>query len=276
MNDEKRLQLQKGDKIRLFRSKDSSDVWEITDIAGEGGSAVCYEASCSGKNGRLKEFNPVYHKKGIPMKRTASNQLVPVHFLQQNRFSNLCSAFTEAYLKLERAKKADKDNEVLNNFIPPYEILYGLNEDGVRGSVYIWTPDDKQGIGFDTYLAAVRKNPDGFGWKKLYEIVCILYTLTDCVRALHGAGFLHLDLKPSNFLIPFTGGRELNTRTISLFDVNTLYDIDSSIPMIAGSKGTQAPEVRKGRADNRSDIYSIGGMLYQALVFRKVPYTTDN
>ncbi|MCI5678661.1 MAG: hypothetical protein MR278_01550 [Bacteroidales bacterium] len=266
MNENNRLKLQKGDRIRLFRSQDSSDEWEIIKEVGEGGSAICYEAVCGNKTGRLKEFYPWQYGGNMRMKRTASHQLLPFHPLKVKQFHGLCDVFAETYLKLEKAKKTNKNNEVLNNFVPPYEVLYGLDENGVRGSVYIWTPDDKQGIGFDTYLAEVRKNPDEFGWKKLYEIVCIFYTLTDCVRVLHEAGFLHLDLKPSNFLIPFTGGRELNTRTISLFDVNTLYDIDSSIPMIAGSKGTQAPEVRKGRADNRSDIYSIGGMLFQAVI----------
>ena len=267
MNDEQRLQLQKGDKIRLFRSRDSSDVWEITDIAGEGSSAVCYEASCGNKTGRLKEFYPFYGMKG-KLIRTSSNQLIPSSRLVENKFYRLCDDFTEAYLKLEQAKKADRENEVLNNFIPPYEILYGKDEEGVRGSVYIWTPDDKKGIGFDAYLRTVREYAYRFEstWKKVYEVISILYTLTDCVRVLHAAGFLHLDLKPSNFLIPYTGGKEMNTGIISLFDVNTLYDINQPIPRFAGSKGTRAPEVRRGRADNRSDIYSIGAMLYQALV----------
>ena len=267
MNVEQRLQLQKGDKIRLFRSRDSSDVWEITDIAGEGSSAVCYEASCGNKTGRLKEFYPFYGMKE-KLIRTSSNQLIPSSRLVEKKFYRLCDDFTEAYRKLERAKKADKDNEVLNNFIPPYEILYGKDEEGVRGSVYIWTPDDKKGIGFDVYLRTVRKYAYRFesNWKKVYEVISILYTLTDCVRVLHAAGFLHLDLKPSNFLIPYTGGKEVNTSTISLFDVNTLYDINQPIPRYIGSKGTQAPEIRKGRADNRSDIYSIGAILYQAII----------
>ena len=231
MNDENRLQLQKGDCIRLFRNQDSSDLWEITDIVGEGGSAICYEAVCGPKMGRLKEFYPLYGMEGM-MKRTSSHHLVPSSRLTAKKFYSLCDGFTEAYLKLEQAKKMDKDNEVLNNFIPPYEILYGQSEGGVKGSVYVWTPDDKKGISFDDYLRKVRKcryRPVD-GWKKLYEVICILHTLTDCVRALHMAGFLHLDLKPSNFLIPYTGGKEINTSTISLFDVNTMYDINHPIP----------------------------------------------
>ena len=265
---ENRLQLQRGDSIRLFRSQNSSDVWEIIGEVGEGGSAICYEAVCSNKSGRLKEFYPLYGTEE-KMSRTPSNHLIPASRFAAKKFYSLCDGFMEAYLKLEKAKKADRDNEVLNNFIPPYEILYGQDEDGTRGSVYIWTPDDKKGVGFDKYLRIVRNcgyDSQQGRWKKVYEVICILYTLTDCVRALHMAGFLHLDLKPANFLIPYTGGKEINTATISLFDVNTLYDIDQPIPRFAGSKGTRAPEIIRGRADNRSDIYSIGAMLYQALV----------
>lgn len=267
MNENDRLKLQKGDEIRLFRSQDSSDEWEIIKEVGEGGSAICYEASCGNKTGRLKEFYPFYGMKE-KLIRTSSNQLIPSSRLVENKFYRLCDDFTEAYLKLEQAKKADRENEVLNNFIPPYEILYGKDEEGVRGSVYIWTPDDKKGIGFDAYLRTVREYAYQFesNWEEVYEVISILYTLTDCVRVLHAVGFLHLDLKPSNFLIPYTGSKEVNTSTISLFDVNTLYDIDYPIPRFTGSKGTRAPEIRRGRADNRSDIYSIGTMLYQALV----------
>ena len=265
MNENDRLKLQKGDEIRLYRNSDSSDIWKITGIVGEGGSAVCYEAAYGTKTGRLKEFYPIGEMIG-GMKRTSSLQLVPKTKLSAKKFRALCDGFEEAYLKLEQAKKADRDNEVMNNFIPPYEILYGRNEDGARGSVYIWTPDDKPGIGFDDYLAEIRRFPCEDGWKKLYEIICILHTLTDCVRAIHAAGLLHLDLKPANFLLPFTGGKEINPNTISLFDVNTLYDIQNTIPRFAGSKGTRAPEVIRGRADNRSDIYSIGAILYQAVI----------
>ena len=35
---------------------------------------------------------------------------------------------------------------------------------------------------------------------------------------------------------------------------------------VSGTDGYCAPEVVRGRADNRSDIYSIGAMLFQAVV----------
>ena len=58
MNENDRLKLENGNRIRMFRSQDSSDEWEIIKEVGEGGSAICYEAVCGNKTGRLKEFYP--------------------------------------------------------------------------------------------------------------------------------------------------------------------------------------------------------------------------
>ncbi len=37
------------------------------------------------------------------------------------------------------------------------------------------------------------------------------------------AGLLHLDIKPSNFMLPYREGQIVNEHTISMYDVNTLY-----------------------------------------------------
>lgn len=269
----KRTYLKKGDKLLLMREQHSLDEWKILGIVGEGGSSVCYQASCGAKVGRLKEFYPAAMAMGtgkqrsVILRRDQNGQLQPFSNSMKNSFQEMCKEFVSAYEKLENAKKADDQNEVLNNYIPPYEVLYGYDEkDDTAGSVYIWTPDDKKGQGFDVFLKEVRKNPGKQAEWKLYHILNTLLTLTDCVKALHTAGLLHLDLKPSNFLVPYTGGMELNTNTISLFDVNTLYDVESTVPKLAGTRGFCAPEVMRGRAENRSDIYSIGAILFQGAV----------
>ena len=94
----------------------------------------------------------------------------------------------------------------------------------------------------------------------------MLDTLADCLKAMHTAGLLHMDVKPSNFLVPYNSDFQIQPGQVSLFDISTLCSVDHSCMAVSGTDGYCAPEVVRGRADNRSDIYSIGAMLFQAVV----------
>jgi len=268
-----RVRLRKGNKISLSDKPDRSSALECTihGFIGEGGSSVCYAAEYGGKKGRLKEFYPIDtsvsgNEQYIFLKRSnKTRQLIPVGAGMAERFKQMCDDFTGAYITLEAAKANDSKNEVLNNFIPPYMLLYGADE-GEAGSIYVWTPDDKTGKGFNQYLAAVRKYPKRNPERNLHNILATTRTLTDCVKALHSAGLLHLDIKPSNFLVTYDSSYDINTAHISLFDINTLYRIGSSFHNISGTDGFKAPEVSIGKAENRSDIYSIGATLFSAII----------
>lgn len=244
--------LNPGEKLRLFRHGGADD-WMVTGYVGEGGSSVCYTARGGGKMGRLKEFYPL----GISeARRLASGALEMPEDLPRQ--------FAQCYETLERIREEDPAAVVLNNFIPPFELLRGG-----AGGIYVWTPDDKQGVSFEDYLTRVWEDPEEAPEHKLYNILNTVLTLTDCIRAFHGAGLLHLDIKPSNFLVLYDGEYNINPNSISMFDINTLQAIDSPFVTTAGSGGYMAPEVARGDAENRSDIYSIGAMLFRAVAFQE-------
>ena len=278
MSQSKRMILNKDARLLLSRTPDGSQKaeWIITGLTGnspdsQGGSSICYDAKQGTKRGRLKEFYPgdvsingrdwMYH-----FERTRDNQLRPIGPAMSRRFEAMCAEFAGAYYMLEQAKADDPRKQVLNNYMPAYEILYGFCEDGTRGTIYIWTPDDRQGETFEQYLSEVRANPGKLPEHKLYNILTTLITLTGCVRILHEADLLHLDIKPSNFLVLYDGSYNINPHGISIFDVNTLHSIYSSYPKIAGTPGYRAPEVEEGDACLASDLYSIGAMLYHAII----------
>lgn len=83
--------------------------------------------------------------------------------------------------------------------------------------------------------------------------------ICDALSYLHSKQILHRDLKPSNILVTFKGDN------VKLIDFG-LSDSDthSILKAPAGTADYTAPEVLKGaKADIRSDIYSLGIILFQ-------------
>lgn len=236
--------LKDGECIELFAEQqtDRSETWRIVSKVGEGASAVCYEAIHNNKKGKLKCFDPL--QKDIDYLTSGEQFLKP-------------------YTLLEEIKHKDSKNELLNNYIPYYEILRD-QPDG--GKIYIWTPSDKQGDVFSKYLQEVRKDPLQDAEKKCNNIIQTMISVSDCICLLHSAGLLHLDIKPSNILVCHDSAGEINAGNISLFDIDTVCTADSVNNGCSGTKGFCAPEIFMGKADWRSDIYSIGAMLYNAII----------
>ncbi|MGE3406510.1 MAG: protein kinase [Pirellulales bacterium] len=95
--------------------------------------------------------------------------------------------------------------------------------------------------------------------------------LAEALAYIHRAGIRHQDIKPSNVLLD-TGGRPL------LLDFNLAYDAHDQFSRQGGTLPYMAPErlaqlVSKNAtavdsADPRSDIYSLGVILYETLTGR--------
>ncbi|MBN1421146.1 MAG: serine/threonine protein kinase [Planctomycetes bacterium] len=86
------------------------------------------------------------------------------------------------------------------------------------------------------------------------------------LRALHGRGVIHRDLKPANILLREDG-------EACLADLGLARSLAfSHITMrstIIGTLAYMAPEQLRGEpADERADIYAVGGILYQLLTGR--------
>lgn len=88
----------------------------------------------------------------------------------------------------------------------------------------------------------------------------------DALRTLHDAGFIHHDVTSYNLL-------EAGKGTLKLIDYGIAHRIgNGEIKPKIGQKSFVAPEVWAGyRADLRSDLFSLGGLLFQLLT-GKTPY----
>lgn len=107
---------------------------------------------------------------------------------------------------------------------------------------------------------------------KMVEVLTIFRKLSDSIAHLHRRGIVHRDIKPSNVVLA-------SEASPVLLDFGLASRWDSALGRhpswrdglgrVAGTLPYLAPEILAGRVpDTRADLYSLGCMLYEAVVGR--------
>lgn len=101
----------------------------------------------------------------------------------------------------------------------------------------------------------------------------IVAQTADALAAAHLAGVIHRDIKPGNLLLPRSGAVK-----VSDFGVAKAVGESTELTrtgMMVGSPAYMAPEQVQGQElDGRSDLFSLGVVLYELLLHRK-PFPAD-
>ena len=118
------------------------------------------------------------------------------------------------------------------------------------------------------------------------QVARLLNGLAAAVDYAHERGVIHRDIKPANILlhnktdeIPLDQTLPEDVEAVLTdFGLVRLVDIDTHTTsgMIAGTPAYMSPEQARGdKLDHRTDIYSLGIVLYELLAGR-VPFTADH
>jgi len=133
--------------------------------------------------------------------------------------------------------------------------LYNLGEEGGR---FVLAMQYVEGITFERMIVGKGKVP----WR---DAVRIGTEVLEALDYAHGRGVVHRDIKPSNILVRADG-----TATVMDFGIAKMTAESSRLTATGQTMGTvryMSPEQVKGQnVDLRSDLYSLGVTLFEAVV----------
>ena len=112
------------------------------------------------------------------------------------------------------------------------------------------------------------------GWRQTVEL---MIGVADALATAHHAGILHRDIKPENILVTKSGYAKLADFGLAKLyesaasdEALTVTDMHTGPGVIVGTPAYMSPEQALGQPlDARSDIFSFGIVLYEALAGRR-------
>src|SRR5262249_7587192 len=132
--------------------------------------------------------------------------------------------------------------------------LYNFGEEGGR---FVLAMQFIEGTTFERKIFAAGKLP----WR---EAVGIARQVLLALQAAHGVGIIHRDIKPSNVLVRGDG-----SAMVMDFGIAKMAEGSSRLTATGQTMGTvryMSPEQVRGQVvDHRSDLYSVGATLYEAI-----------
>ncbi|MDG2423334.1 MAG: serine/threonine-protein kinase [Phycisphaerales bacterium] len=97
------------------------------------------------------------------------------------------------------------------------------------------------------------------------EIVHVFHQIAQGLVHMHGRGFVHADIKPTNVLV-------LEDLSVKIIDLGQACAIGTVKSRIQGTPGYIAPEqARRGEITPQTDIYNLGALMYWVLVRDVMP-----
>ncbi len=181
----------------------------------------------------------------------------------------------------ELLERFQREARVVANLRHP-NIVQVFDFDSIQGQPYL-VMEYVPGLALSAYLRSLHEN----SLRLEYPVVARLLTsLAEALQYAHESGVIHRDVKPGNILLssrsaPVEKGKPLppDVQPV-LTDFGLVRYLNSATQtatgQIAGTPAYMSPEQARGeRTDARTDIYSLGIVLYEILAGR-VPFEADS
>jgi tRNA A-37 threonylcarbamoyl transferase component Bud32 len=164
-------------------------------------------------------------------------------------------------------------SSTFDRFLREYELVAHLEHRNIVRIYDIGVADDHLFLAMEYFAGGDLRSRmrEPLPWR---SALAYLRQLAEALGALHTIGVLHRDVKPGNVLL-----RDDGSLAFIDFGLARQLGLDSDITgegAIFGTPHYMSPEQGHGQAlDERSDLYSLGVVLYEMLTGEK-PYVADS
>ena len=180
----------------------------------------------------------------------------------------LSSDFTEDKDRVSRFKLEARATSSLSH--PNIVTIFEIGETQDRNYI---VSEYVEGVTLRARLAAAA--PSGLDTRK---VVSIITQVVEALDAAHRAGIIHRDIKPENIIVRSDGLVKVLDFGIAKLNASQRASGDhltTQTGVVMGTAAYMSPEQARGqKVDHRTDIFSVGIVLYEMLCGRK-PFDGD-
>ncbi|MDR2660969.1 MAG: Stk1 family PASTA domain-containing Ser/Thr kinase [Lactobacillaceae bacterium] len=164
----------------------------------------------------------------------------------------------------EFVRRFQREAQNASKLVHP-NIVQVLNSGTFDGIQYI-VMEYIEGIDLKNYIREFSPIPKA-------QVVNIMEQILSAVSMAHNHGIVHRDLKPQNILIDKNGSVKITDFGIAI--ARSEFGMTQTNSVLGSIHYLSPEQIRGGMATNKSDIYSLGVILYEMLI-GKVPYEGNN